>query len=65
MHRTFTGQIAAQRIAELHQAAERWRLCKRQTAPEAARPRRRSASPCGDPARPPPDRPEPTRLAAA
>jgi hypothetical protein len=41
MHPTFTGQIAAQRIAELHQAAERWRLCKRQTAAEAARPRRR------------------------
>jgi hypothetical protein len=41
MQPTFTGQIAAQRIAELQQAAERWRLCKRQTAPEAARPRRR------------------------
>jgi hypothetical protein len=41
MHPTFTGQIAAQRIAELHQAAERWRLCQRQTGPEAVHARRR------------------------
>ena len=40
MYLIFTDQIAAQRIAELHQQAERWRVCQLRSA-EAARPRRR------------------------
>jgi hypothetical protein len=39
MHPTFTGQIAAQRIAELHQQAAKWRLIRQLRAVDPASPR--------------------------
>lgn len=39
MHPTFTGQIVAQRIAELHQQAAKQRLVRQLRAADAASPR--------------------------